>query len=365
MLFRSKNALYAAVRNNQGQAATLNGQAAGAQIRLALDTPAASHAWMALPTHIQKTAENLADGSLPLSIGTMQALDKAFGADARAADGTTRYAINTARQILNDAPINDPYGVGQEARQAYQAARTAHAQQMSLIDPKLPNGRPNPNFQPLMKAVVVDGKPPETLFKSGFMDAAPSVAGKNLAYLSGIDPNARELVGRTLIGEIKRVALSGSSDERGTVSQSTLNSWAREPVKSARLEALAPAPLVQTFKNLADVIEVAKRAPVASTVNTSNTGSAVVNAATSALKAGALEKVSGLTSRIPIVGPALNAKAISEGLKQSRLEQGVEQSLKPGVTLKPLIGTTLRGRAGRAVAERALTTGTMGTKNSR
>lgn len=60
-----------------------------------------------------------------------------------------------------------------------------------------------------MKAMIVDGKPPEALFKTGFRDAAPSVAAKNLAYMSTIDPNARELVGRTLMSEIKRIALSG------------------------------------------------------------------------------------------------------------------------------------------------------------
>lgn len=136
-------------------------------------------------------------------------------------------------------------------------------------------------------------------------------------------------------------------------------------MKSARLEALEPLALVQTFKNLADVVEAAKRAPAASTVNTSNTGSAVVNAATSALKAAALEKLSGLPSRISVVGPALNAKTITEGLRQSRLEQGVAQSLKPGVTLKALVGTTLPGRTGRAIAERGLTTAAMGGRNSR
>jgi hypothetical protein len=357
-----KNDLYSAVRNSQGQPAMMDQFTAAQNIRDALDTPQASHAWDLLPSHIQKTIGDLEEGKLPLTVAQMQALDKAWGADARAADGSTAYAINTARRLLNEAPIQDD--VGQEARQAYQAARAAHAQQMSLIDPKLPNGMPNPQYQPLLKAVVMDGKPPETLFDSGFMKAAPSVGSKNLAFLQQLDPQAPQTIGRTLMGEIKRTALSSASDERGTVSQATLSGWANDPVKSARLDALLPQPAAQTFRNLASTVEAVKRAPVASTVNTSNTGSALVNAATSALKTGAFEKFSRGVSQIPVIGPVVNAKTIAEGVKQARLQQGVESALNPGVTLNRLMGTTLAGRAARSGAARALTTGATARKNT-
>jgi hypothetical protein len=230
---------------------------------------------------------------------------------------------------------------------------------MSLIDPKLQNGLPNPQFQPLVKAVVVDGKPPEGLFQTHFMGAAPSVAGKNLAFLSKLDPTAPQQIGQTLMGEIKRTALSSASDERGTVSQSVLNSWAGDPVKAARMEALLPEPAVQTYRNLAATVENAKRFPVAATVNTSNTGSAVVNAAASAMKEGIVSKVA---KSLPFVN------RVADTVAQARKETAVQDALSPGVTLQSLLTATpiqqaRRGLAARLATPAAVAAGTKATTN--
>lgn len=339
-----KDQLYSAVRNSRGQPAMMDQFTAAKNIKDALDTPQASHAYSLLPNNIRQTIEDLEEGKLPLTVAQMQALDKQWGMAQRgAADGSIQHAIGEARRLLNDAPIQDD--VGEASRKAYQAARQAHAQQMSLTEAKLPNGRPNPNFQPLVKAVVVDGKPPEKLFADHFMGAAPSVAGKNLAFLNGLDPNGGELVGRTLMGEIKRKALSSASDERGTVSQSELTGWARDPVKSARMDALLPKPQVATFRNLADVVEAAKRFPVASTVNTSNTGSTVVNAAVSMVKQGAFSQVA---KRLPLIKP------VAEGMRAAAEQTRVQEALQPGVTLKSLLSATPSQAARRRLTARAL-----------
>jgi hypothetical protein len=348
-----KEAAYNAVRNSRGQSAAMDQFTAAQQIRDALDTPQAMHAWDTLPSHIQRTIQDMEDGKLPLTVAQMQSLDKAWGADARAADGSAAYAINTARRILGNAPIQDD--VGQEARIAYQQAKQLHANQMSMLDPKLPNGRPNPDFQPIVKSVVQDGKPPETLFQQHFMGAAPSVAQKNLSFLNQLDPSSGQQVGQTLMGEIKRLALSSASDERGTVSQSVLNSWARDPVKAARMEALMPDPAVQTFRNLASTVEVAKRFPVASTVNTSNTGSAVVNAGLSMLKDGAAGQV---MKRLPML------KGIAEGLSAAKTQTEVQSALKPGVTLKSLLSATPSQAAGRRLLSRVMVPGAVAAEAS-
>jgi hypothetical protein len=356
-LQKQKNDLYGAVRNSRGQPAMMDQFTAARQIRDELDTPAASHAYDLLPANIQRTIGDLEDGKLPLTVAQMQALDKTWGEAARGTDGSTAYAINTARRILGNAPVQDD--VGEEARQAYMAARQAHAQQMSLIDPKLQNGLPNPQFQPLVKAVVVDGKPAEGLFQTHFMGAAPSVAGKNLAFLSKLDPTAPQQIGQTLMGEIKRTALSSASDERGTVSQSVLNSWAGDPVKAARMEALLPEPAVQTYRNLAATVENAKRFPVAATVNTSNTGSAVVNAAASAMKEGIVSKVA---KSLPFVN------RVADTVAQARKETAVQGALSPGVTLQSLLTATPIQQARRSLAARlatpaAVAAGTNATTN--
>lgn len=343
-----KDALYKAVRNSAGQPAMMDQFSAAQKIREALDSPQGMHAYDSLPTHIQRTIEDLEDGKLPLTVAQMESLDKAWGADARAAEGSVANAINTARRILGEAPIQDD--LGKEARAAYQAARQAHAQQMALVEPKLLNGMPNPNFQPLVKAVVMDGKAPETLFKDHFLGAAPSVAAKNLKFLQGIDPNAPEAIGRTLMGEIKRTALNDASAERGVVSQSVLSKWANDPVKSARLDALLPKPAADTFRALASTVEKAKRVPVASTVNTSNTGSTVVNAGVSMLKQNAAAQ---LARRLPGV------KAIADANAAAARETAVQGALKPGVTVKSLMSAspsqaTRRALLGRSVIPSAV-----------
>jgi gas vesicle protein len=342
-LDQRKDALYDKVRNSQGQPAMVDQFTAVKNIHDALDTPAASHAYDLLPTNIQTTLDDLESGKLPLSVAGVQALDKSWGADARAADGSTRYAIDTVRRFLNEAPVQDSLGV--EAQQAYQAAKAAHAQQMALIDPKLLNGTPNPKFQPLVKAVVMDGKPPEQLYSFGFGNAAPSVASKNLQFVQLLDPNGAEMIGRTFMGEVKRQALSSASDERGTVSNGVLTGVANDPVKSARLDALMPQPAADTFRALASTVEAAKRAPVASTVNTSNTGSAVVNAGVSMLKTSVAAQIA---KRVPII------KQAAEGLAAAKTQTQVQQALQPGVTLKSLLSATPSQAARRRLITRGL-----------
>lgn len=335
----NKNMLYSAVRNNKGQSAAVDQFTAAQNIRNTLDTPEASHAYDLLPANIKRTIGDMEDGNIHLTVAKLQLLDHTWGqAAAGDQDGSVRNAIYQARTMLNQAPIQDD--VGQQARQAYTAAKAAHAQQMSLINPKLLNGKPNPAYQPLMDAVV-NGKPPEKLFNTGILTTTPSQAANNMKFMAQIDPNSTEIMGRTLMGEIKRQALSSASDERGTVSQSVLNGWARDPVKSKLLANVMPPSNVQTFKNLADTVEAAKRFPVGSAVNTSNTGSAVVNAGVNMLKRSAIAQAA---KHVPGIAYA------AEGMQQAGIQRGVQEALNPGVTLKSL----LRGGPKQAMRQHIL-----------
>lgn len=341
-----KTALYDAVRNADGQSVAMDGVSAADNIKAALDTPQASYVYDMLPSNIRRTIDDMGSGQLPFSVAQMQSLDKIWGDAARGVDGSTSYAINQARRILADSPIADD--TGEQARQAYFAARQAHAQQMSLIDSKLPNGMPNPNFQPLVKSVVMDGKPPEKLFVDNFMNAAPSLASRNLQFLTQLDQDAPQQIGQTFMGEIKRQALSSASDERGTISESVLRGYANDPVKSAMMDALLPQPLVNTFRNLAATVEAAKRFPVASTVNTSNTGSSIVNAGMSMLKNGALGQV---VKHLPLL------RGVAEGLEAAKTSSDMQSALNPGVTLKSLMTSTPAQAAKNRLLSRLLTPG--------
>ena len=340
-----KNALYAAVRNSSGQSAEMDGFSVARGIREALDTPEASHAWDHLPAGIQRTVDDLADGKLSLTVGQMQALDKTWGAMGASADGTTAHAVGIARRILNNADVSED--VGDEARKMYQSAKALHAQQMSMVEPKLPNGLPNPAYQPLMKSVVVDGTAPEKLFALGFGNAPASVAAKNLSFLRSIDPESDKLIGTTLMGDIKSDALNDKSAERGTVSAAKILGWARDPVKAARMRAILPQDAYSTFQRLANTVERAKVPPVASAVNTSNTGSAIFNSVAKTLKSNVATQI---VKRLPIIKQLV--LPVQEGLSSARVQGEVQSALDPGVTLKSLLSGTPRQRAAMRIGER-------------
>jgi len=338
-----KTQLYDAVRNSQGQSAAMDGVAAGSQIGQRLDTPEMSYAYLHLPAGIQKTVESLTTGDFPLSVAQMQQLDKAWGDMARGADGSTAFAINQARKILADAPIETD--LGEQAAAAYKLAKAAHAQQMSLVDAKLPNGMPNPQFQPLVKSVVVDGTAPEKLFQTNFMQAQASTAQKNMQFMQTLDPNAPQQIGQTLMGEIKRQALKNAGDERGTVSEAVMRDWNGDPFKRAKMDALLPKPLVDTFRNLADTVTTMKLTPTAAQPNTSGTAAALVNHVKAMVSNSALGQVS---ARLPIV------KSIVEGLQNAGERTSVASALNPGVTVKSLLSATPRQAQVNATISRML-----------
>jgi hypothetical protein len=348
-----KNALYAAVRNSQGQSAALDGVDVGSKIGQQLNNPQASFAYDLLPSNIQKTVESLTKGDFPLSVAQAQSLDKIWGSQARSSEGSVANAINQAREVLGNAAPTD--ALGEQAQQAYAAAKAAHAQQMSLINPKQLNGMPNPNFQPLMATVLnapraADGSSMagDMLFAKSFLNAPPSVAQKNLQFLSQVDPGAPQQVGQTLMGEIKRQALNDASSERGTVSEAVLRHWSGSPVNSARLDALMPKPAVDTFHNLAATVEAAKLRPTASPVSTSNSGVPLLNAGIDYLK----NSVAGqVVKRLPIV------RDIAGGLEQAGDQTAAQAAMRPGVTLKSLLTSTPTQAARQATLSRLLVPG--------
>ena len=344
-LQEAKNNLYAQVKNNAGQSSAMDGISAADTIKGTLNTPEQSYAYKNLPANIQATIDDLGSGKMPFNVAQMQQLDKLWGQQAAgASDGSVRYAINQARNILNNAPIIDD--TGEAAKQAYMAARNAHAQQMSLVSPKLPNGLPNPNYQPIVDSVVYKDAPSENLFKTYFMNSAPSEAQQHLNFLQqNVDPNIGQNVSNTLMGEIKRQALNSTSDERGTVSENEIRQWANDPVKSARLQTLLPDSAYNTFKNLADTITAAKKAPVASAVNTSNTASGLTNIGLSMLKNAPL---TAFVSKLPL------AKSIAEGYATAKTQSQVQQALNPGVTLQSLMTSTPQQAFAKRLATQVL-----------
>lgn len=320
------NQAYTAVRNSAGRPARVSTegftQAARSQLtegrpELAGMTGLADY----LPEVIQKQYNDIATGKLPLTVDTIQFLDRAWGGVQRgAADDTTRKAIGALRNALNDAPIDD--ALGQESMQAYKAARALAKQRFDLID-----------ANPAYKAVVEGSKQaePDKFFQT-------FVAGSNVSQLKGlkqlIGPENTQMLQGTLIGNLKRIALNRASDENGVFSQAAYNKVLQDPVQGPRMRELF-ADNLKTLDQLYRVGRVSEnliKIPAASKVNTSNTASAGANIVRDVARS---EAGQAITSMLPnwMTGAG---RVLGDAGRKVEESQLVQQAVRPGVTAAPL-----------------------------
>lgn len=331
------NAAYDAVKNSQGQSASLDGITAADNIRKALGED-----YEFLHPKVRSAVESLLDGS-PLTVERAQALDKAWsGLQSGAPMSTTEdRAIEIAKKTLLDAPLDE--AVGAQSIQAYQAAKGLAKQRFGLID-----------ANPAYKAILREQRSadPDKFFQSFVTNGTAREIQGLQKLTAAADPGAPELIGKTLLGEIKRRSLNGS-DDAATFSQAKFSKFVTDPVWRAKLGVTLPSQVNDTLERLNQVAQTIQRAPVASAVNRSNTTSAAFNAAQDVIKAGAGEQLLGkLGSKLP--GFSTASQAAAAAAKTGRLQKAVQQSLNPGVTEKVLPALTPPQRESAGIALRAL-----------
>lgn len=320
------NAAYAAVRNSAGRPARVSteGFTQAAKNRLTEGHPElAGMTGLAdyLPEVVRKQYNEIATGKLPLTVDTIQFLDRAWGGVQRGAiDDTAKKAIGALRSALNETPVDD--AIGQESMQAYQAARALAKQRFDMIE-----------ANPAYKAITDGTKQaePDKFFQT-------FVAGSNVAQLKGlkqlIGPGNTQMLQNTLIGNLKRTALNRASDENGVFSQAAYNKVLQDPVQGPRLRELFadnPKTLDQLYR-VGRVAENLIKIPAASKVNTSNTASAAANIVRDVARS---ETGQALTSMLPnwMTGAGRIVSDAGRKVEESRL---VEQAVQPGVTAAPL-----------------------------
>jgi hypothetical protein len=317
---------YAVVKNSAGRPAQVStdGFVAAAKNRLTGGNPElAQLTGLAdyLPEAVRKQYNDIATGKLPLTVDTIQFLDRAWGGVQRGAgDDTTRNAVGALRSALNEAPIDDV--LGKESMQAYNAAKALAKQRFDLIDA-------NPAYK-----AIVDGTKraePDKFFQN-FIAGADVAELKGLKQLIGAE-NVQMLQG-TLVGNLKRVALNRASDENGVFSQAAYNKVLQDPVQAPRLRELF-ADNTKTLDQLYRVGRVSEnliKIPAASKVNTSNTASAGANIVRDVAKS---EAGQAITSMLPnwMTGAG---RVLSKAGKDVEESQMVQQAVRPGVTAAPL-----------------------------
>jgi hypothetical protein len=326
---------YGAVRDSAGRPARVSNQGfldaaknklTGGKPELAEFTGLADY----LPEAVRKQYNDIATGKLPLTVDTIQFLDRAWGGVQRgAADDTQRTAISALRSALNEAPVDD--ALGQQSMQAYKAARQLAAQRFALID-----------SNPAYKAIVDGTKQaqPDRFFQN-FVQGADVAKVKALKELIG--PENTSMLQNTMVGQLKRAALNRSSDEAGVFSQASYNKMLQDPVQAPRLRELFAdnqAVLDQLYR-VGRVSENLIKIPAASKVNTSNTGSAGANIVRDVAES---ETGQALSSMLPNWMTGLG-RTMTDAGRRVEEAQAVQAAVSPGVTAAPLPRAPQAGQA--------------------
>jgi hypothetical protein len=308
------DAAYSAVRDSAGRPALMDAQAFAERSKDLLTGGRPEMANLAslgdyLPDVVAKQYNDILSGKLPLTVDTAQFLDRAWGGVQRGTqDATTKNAIGAVRSALNQAPVSD--ALGAESMAAYKAARQLAAQRFALIE-----------SSPAYKAVV-DGVEPDRFFQK-------YVQGANVSELAGlkqlVGPDNTAMLQQTMLGNLKKAAVAGASDENGVFSQAAFNRVLQDPVQAPRISELfkdAPETLGHLYR-IGRVAENLIKIPAASKVNTSNSASAVANIVRDVAKS---EAGASLTRAVPIVGRVLDV------MDRRAAGKAVDDALVPGVT---------------------------------
>lgn len=306
---------YSAVRNSTGQPALMDRAAFQQSAREALEKGQLTEF---IPDSIKAQYNALATGQVPLTVDTMQVLDRVWSAEQRAASGSAQMAIGELRKALNAAPVNDQ--LGQEAVEAYKVARQLAAQRFGMMET-------NPAYK-----AVVDGVEPDKFFQK-------YIAGANVSELSGlkklIGPDNTSMLQDTLVGNLKRIALNKASDDNGVFSQAAYNKVLQDPVQGPRLQELfkdAPDKLGQLYR-VGRVAENVVAFPKGHSVNTSNTAPTVANLMHDMAKS---EAGSAFWSGVgKVIAPA-RAEVLKQAGEKRAITKAVDEAMKPGVTRGPL-----------------------------
>lgn len=306
---------YRAVRNNVGQPALMDREAFQQAAKEALEKGQLTEF---IPDSIKGQYNALATGQVPLTVNTMQVLDRVWSAEQRAAKGSAQAAIGELRKALNAAPVNDT--LGQEAVEAYKIARQLAAQRFGMIEA-------NPAYK-----AVVDEVEPDKFFQK-------YVVGANVSELAGlknlIGPENTAMLQDTLVGNLKRHALNGASDDNGVFSQSAYNKQLQDPVQGPRLQELfkdSPEKLSQLYR-VGRVAENVVAFPKGHSVNTSNTTPTVANLMHDMAKS---EAGSAFWSGVgKVIAPA-RAEVLKQAGERRTITKAVNEAMKPGVTRGPL-----------------------------
>lgn len=254
--------LYDAAKSTSGRSANLDPAAFTQRTNNLLDDALLGGK---LDDDVRNKLNKIAKGEIPLTVDVAEQFKTKIGDLQRASnDGQARQALSLVRQALDDTPLLE--GQGQQAIDAFNAARSAHRAYMQIVEK-------TPALQAVRDGVEPDKFVNDFIVGNGGKASVASLESLKSAVNSS--PQAMQSIREQIMAHIKGKALNGAADEVGGVSQSGLNK-AIDQIGERKLSLFFSKDEISQIKNIGKVASYEQVQPKGSAVNNSNTAGATL-----------------------------------------------------------------------------------------
>lgn len=219
----------------------------------------------ALPGGVRKALNQIAAGEMPFTIQKAEQIRQAINGQMGGMPSRENAALRLVNQALQEEVDRVGSTAGQQAAEAFKAARAAAAERFAGLDKSAP-----------LKSAVEGAVPDNFLEKH----VIRGTAGDILALRSNLakQPELWGEVRGQVVDWLKAKALNGADDEYGKFSQSAYNK-ALQQLGDGKLKVLFSPEEVAQIKRLGRVAAAIQSQPVGAAVNNSGTSQAVANLA--------------------------------------------------------------------------------------
>lgn len=219
----------------------------------------------ALPGGVRTAINQIAKGEMPFTIQKAEQIRQAINGQMSNIPSRENVAMRLVNNALQDEIDRVGSAAGQQAGEAFKAARAAAAERFGALDKSAPlkaavDGAAPDDF---MRKFVISGKAGDLLSLRADLQQQPQL------WLWG------EVRGQ-VVDWLKERALNGATDEFGKFSQSAYNK-AINQIGDAKLKVLFSPQEIDQIRRVGRVASAIQVQPVGSAVNNSGTSQAIAN----------------------------------------------------------------------------------------
>jgi hypothetical protein len=253
---------YDKARDHLGRAAPMDSAAFSKMANLALDEEMLGSS---LPAEARKILNNVTLGKIPLNVNSAVLMDRRLSELQRDAvkqnKGTAAKAIGAVRNALNKTPIAD--NVGEDAKAAFDTARGMALGRFKALE-----------MTPALKAASEGDVAAEDFTRRFLINGKVEDVTRMAKVLT---PDMRAEARRQFGAAMDRAAFGEDAANSNGVAQESFNKFLRSPGMRQKLAVFFSGPEIEEFYRIGRVAAYRNSFPDNSTVNTSNTASAVMN----------------------------------------------------------------------------------------